>query len=47
MQVLTNSLQLVQQVSSIYIMLGIIRFVIGLSRKFHPFRSGGLEQLNN
>jgi len=32
-----NSLQLVQKVSWIYIMLGIIRFAIGLSRKIHPF----------
>ena len=43
---LTNSLQLVQQVSLIYIMLGITRFVIGLSRKIHHCGSEGLEQWN-
>jgi len=32
-----NSLELVQKVSSIYIMLGIFRFIIGLPRKITPF----------
>ncbi len=46
MQVLMNSLHLVHQVSSIYIMLEISRFVIGLSHKIHPSRSADLEQWN-
>ena len=43
MQVLMNSLQLINQLSSIYIMLGISRFVIGLSHKTHPCYSAGLD----
>ena len=41
-----NSLQLVQKVSLIYIMLVIIDFITALSLKMSPCRSLGLDQRN-